>query len=106
LENKNKLDSIAKMIELKNLNKKSNPKDSSGTQIGTYENKGENTYNPYEESSQSLSFLKKEDTSDLDRTRKILFELSDLMTNFSMKVHEHHEMTQQSIHKFKFVLNF
>lgn len=58
--------------------------------------KSNQSHNPYEESSQTLSLLKKEDSTDLDRTRKILFELSDLMTNFSFKVQQHHEMTQQS----------
>lgn len=58
--------------------------------------KSNQSYNPYEESSHTLSLLKKEDSTDLDRTRKILFELSDLMTNFSFKVQQHHEMTQQS----------
>lgn len=96
--NKKKLDSIARILEMK---KNSKAKDlglegkNNDNSVSTGENSNQ-FYNPYEESAQTLSVLKKEDSSDLDRTRKILFELSDLMTNFSFKVQQHHEMTQQS----------
>ncbi len=96
-QNKKKLDSIARILEMKN-NSKAKDLGLDGKNNNNSINAGENpnqSYNPYEESAQTLSVLKKEDSSDLDRTRKILFELSDLMTNFSFKVQQHHEMTQQ-----------
>lgn len=95
---KDKLDSITRILEMKNTNKAKpiniNDKNIKAEDISA--EKSSQSFNPYEESSQTLSLLKKEDYTDLDRTRKILFELSDLMTNFSFKVQQHHEMTQQS----------
>ena len=61
-----------------------------------YNNTPNSEYNPYVDSAQSLSLIRKNESSDLDRTKQILFELSDLMTNFSVKVLQHHEMTHQS----------
>jgi hypothetical protein len=82
---------------MKNSNKAKEIKfDGKNFPADNYTGKSNQTFNPYEESSQTLSLLKKDDSSDLDRTRKILFELSDLITNFSFKVQQHHEMTQQS----------
>lgn len=98
INSKSRLDSIARMLEIKNINKEKELKLDSNN-INANNNQPDNldnTFNPYEESSQTLSLLKKDDSTDLDRTRKILFELSDLMTNFSFKVQQHHEMTQQS----------
>lgn len=95
--NKNKLDSIARILEMKNTNKiKEIGFDGKTNNAENNNEKTNQSFNPYEESFQTLSLLKKEDSTDLDRTRKILFELSDLMTNFSFKVQQHHEMTQQS----------
>lgn len=42
--------------------------------------------------------MKKNNTKDLDKTKQILFGLSDLMSNFYMKVLQHHEMTETSIY--------
>jgi len=107
-EKKIKNDSIAKVVEIKNFNKKLsftfNKYKNENNLNDSISNNSNTNYNPYEESSQTLSLFKKEDTTDLDRTRKILFELSDLMTNFSMKVQQHHEMTQQSKHKIEFYI--
>ena len=84
---------------MKNIRKTSqNKKDEKESLLSNTQNPSlsDQAYNPYLESAQSLSLIKKDDTSDLDKTRKILFELSDLMTNFSFKVQHHQEMTQQS----------
>jgi len=102
-KNKNKLDSIARILEMTKNNKaKENDLERKNNNItDNIDDKFNQSHNPYEESPQTLGLLKNEDSTDLDRTRKILFELSDLMTNFSFKVQQHHEMTQQSKQFFK-----
>jgi hypothetical protein len=88
-----KLNSIAKLIENKNKSDNKNKENDTNT---NYDNSA-NSYNPYQDSSQILNLMKKNDTKDLDKTKSILFGLSDLMTNFSSKVLQHQEMTQTSI---------
>lgn len=89
-EDNEKLESIKKLIE----NKTNKKLDNYNNDNLNLDNK--NSYNPYEDSSQILNLMKKNDTKDLDKTKQILFSLSDLMSNFSMKVVQHQEMTQQS----------
>lgn len=64
-------------------------------------------YNPQEEnfyrdSPHTLHLFKEKENKTLDKTKTILFELSDLMTNFSTKVMQHHEITQHSKKYFYF----
>ena len=51
----------------------------------------------FRESENTMQLFKESEQKDLDKTKKILFELSDLMTNFSAKVLEHQQITQTSI---------
>jgi hypothetical protein len=51
----------------------------------------------YRESPQVIHIFKENESKNLERTKQTLFELSDLMTNFSTKVQQHHEITQNSI---------
>jgi len=87
-----KLNSIGNLIENKNNNNENYERNLNNNN----NNNDINNYNPYEDSSQVLSLIKKNDTKDLDKTKSILFGLSDLMTNFSMKVLQHQEMTETS----------
>lgn len=55
--------------------------------------------NIYRDSAATLSYFKESETKDFEKTKTILSELSDLMTNFSAKVLEHQNITQNSIIK-------
>lgn len=99
--NKYNVDTIGKLIEMKNI-KKTSITNNTNIPIDNSD-LTENAYNPYVDSSQSLRLIRKNDNADLNKTKQILFELSDLMTNFSMKVHQHQEMTQES--KYNILMN-
>lgn len=63
---------------------------------------GSNLSNPpdvYIDSPQTLNQFKEAETQNLDKTKKILYDLSDLLTNFSSKVLLHKEMTENSNEK-------
>jgi hypothetical protein len=53
--------------------------------------------NEYKESENVINILKEPEHSNLDQTKKILFELTDLLNNFSTKVYQHQEMAETSI---------
>jgi hypothetical protein len=59
--------------------------------------------NMYRDSAATLSYFKESETKDYEKTKTILFELSDLMTNFSAKVLEHQNITQNSNRKIKLI---
>jgi len=101
-----KLNTIGKLIENKNKNYyiNENYKKNNSDLNNNFNNNSNTDYNHYEDSSQVLNLIKKNDTKDLDKTKQILFGLSDLMTNFSMKVLQHHEMTETSIHIIKLII--
>lgn len=84
-----KLNSLGKIIENKNT---TNPLGD----LNDFNFDNNTNKNPYEDSSQVLNLMKKNDTKDLDKTKQILFGLSDLMSNFSTKVLQHQEMTERS----------
>lgn len=50
----------------------------------------------YKDNLPSLNIFKESENKSLEKTKNILFELSDLMTNFSTKVMQHQEITQNS----------
>jgi hypothetical protein len=50
----------------------------------------------YREAPEVVNIFKENESKGMEKTKQILFELSDLMTNFSTKVHQHHEITQNS----------
>ena len=53
--------------------------------------------NEYKESENVINILKEPEHSNLDQTKKILFELTDLLNHFSTKVYQHQEMADTSI---------
>lgn len=55
----------------------------------------------YRETENTMSMFKESEQKDFEKTKQILFELSDLMTNFSAKVIEHQQITQTSKYKNK-----
>jgi hypothetical protein len=50
----------------------------------------------FRESNEVMTMFKEKDVKDIEKTKHIISELSDLMTNFSLKVLEHQHMTQNS----------
>ncbi len=56
-------------------------------------NEGKETDKKYCEPESVISTFKRQETDSLSDTKKMIFELSDLMTNFSSKVQEHQEVT-------------
>jgi len=69
-------------------------KKNTNTTISEHENSS--SEDKYRESSVSMELLKEADKKDLEKTKQILYELSDMMTNFSSKIKEHQQMTQTS----------
>jgi hypothetical protein len=53
--------------------------------------------NEYRDSENVINILKEPEHSNLDQTKKILIELTDLLTHFSTKVYQHQEMAETSI---------
>jgi hypothetical protein len=52
--------------------------------------------NFYVDNPSAINIFKASETKDLEKTKKILFELSDLVNTFSNKVFEQHQMTENS----------
>ena len=52
--------------------------------------------NIYKDSAATMSYFKESETKDYEKTKTIISELSDLMTNFSAKILEHQNITQNS----------
>jgi hypothetical protein len=52
--------------------------------------------NEYKDSENVINILKEPEHSNLDKTKKILMELTDLLTHFSTKVYQHQEMAETS----------
>lgn len=52
--------------------------------------------NKFRDAPEVISLFKESESKDLEKTRQTIFELSDLMTNFSTKVLEQQNMTQNS----------
>jgi hypothetical protein len=50
----------------------------------------------YKENPQVIHIFRENESKNLEKTKQTLYELSDLMTNFSSKVSQHHEITQNS----------
>jgi hypothetical protein len=53
--------------------------------------------NEYRDSQNVINILKEPEHSNLDQTKKVLMELTDLLTHFSTKVYQHQEMAETSI---------
>jgi hypothetical protein len=51
----------------------------------------------FKDSENVINILKEPEHSNLDKTKKILMELTDLLTHFSTKVYQHQEMAETSI---------
>jgi hypothetical protein len=52
--------------------------------------------NKFKDSLEVISLFKESESKDLEKTRQTIFELSDMMTNFSTKVLEQQHLTQNS----------
>jgi len=52
--------------------------------------------NMYTDTPSTLNIFKASESKDLEKTKQILFELSDLVNTFSSKVVEQHQMTENS----------
>jgi len=57
--------------------------------------------NIYSDSQFAMSIFKATESKDLEKTKQILFELSDLVNTFSHKVVEQQQITENSKHKNK-----
>lgn len=58
----------------------------------------------YKDSQQTINMFKETESKSLDQTKKILYDLSSLMTNFKQKVSQQSEMTQDSNFLIKFII--
>ena len=52
--------------------------------------------NEYVDSPNVLNIFKENENSNLDKTKNILMDLSELMSHFTTKIYQHHEITQNS----------